>query len=633
MGAGAWTSRRLVLGCAVLALGAYAGSIIPVEATAATAKRPRVVRCKRGQVKVTVGHKSTCRAFNKVFPRPRAGDPRLSFARTALGLSLRVKGLKRTPNKLKGRAGRAARKGIGAAAGIMPLVLAKIDAQAARARAAAVVPRAECGGRAPLSLTSKSTVGGASVSVRTGDTIGADVSVDVNGYRVITRLDLGRACGGFEGPSCPSAQGVLEDKGSNGFEVSVVVLHGSEVVSDTTVSLQDKLKFRGQVADDAKLQTLEVQDTVFYFVSNSGTIIQALIKRDALIDMHTLLWLPEHATVTVALLLHGGVDLGAAQRLAMQNDLTRDYDQSFPEIVNRAIKSYRGMETAWQEPGKCATLAFAPASGTLQPLAKGQAGQVTGHVVAISDGATAKSARWTVLGARNGTIKPPSAGGGSPGFSWTVTNASAGIQLEGDFKATSTAGVATATWSQPTKGNEPPLRVAGTFGGSLADSAGAFSWSGSVTFSPRNHVGGGANWSYPVDAGSVTVTASGRGGRGPAGCHWQGTRQFNFQPNSGEFHVLGSTLGTGTDLLPPYQYSSVVALLDRLMDVTTDSCDDATNNGKTVQISAAAYMLNTSQDQRPHLSPDGLTYTGSESIKDPGGTQYEFHWDFHGETT
>ena len=97
--------------------------------------------------------------------------------------------------------------------------------------------------------------------------------------------------------------------------------------------------------------------------------------------------------------------------------------------------------------------------------------------------------------------------------------------------------------------------------------------------------------------------------------------------------MLGSTLGTGTDLLPPYQYSSVVALLDRLMDVTADSCDDPTNNGKTVQISAAAYMLNTSQDQRPHLSPDGLTYVGSESIKDPGGTQYEFHWDFHGETT
>ena len=373
---------------------------------------------------------------------------------------------------------------------------------------------------------------------------------------------------------------MLEDKGSNGFEVSVILLHGSEVVSDTTVSLQDKLKFRGQVADDAKLQTLEVQDTVFYFVSNSGTIIQALIKRNALIDMHTELWLPEHATVTVALLLHGGVDLGAAERLRMQNDLTRDYDQSFPEIVNRAIKSYRGMETAWQEPGKCATLAFAPASGTLQPLAKGQAGQVTGHVVATSDGGTAKSGRWTVLGARNGTITPPSAGGGSPGFSWTVTNASAGIQLEGDFMATSTAGVATATWSQPTKGSEPPLRIAGNFGGSLEDSAGAFSWSGSVTFSPRNHVGGGANWSYPVDTGSVTVTASGRGGRGPAGCHWQGTRQFNFQPTSGEFHVLGSTLGTGTDLLPPYQYSSVVALLDRLMDVTTDSCDDPTNNGR-----------------------------------------------------
>jgi hypothetical protein len=601
--------------------------ILPLTLSLPADGRKKVTKCKRGQVVVKVQGKRTCRSFAKAFPKPTAGDPRLSFAKAALGL--RVKGPKRTPA--------AARKGVARIRRALPTVLAKLDAQAHPAHAAVAVPRTACPEGSIPELTSTSSVGGASVSITTGnDLLSANISADINGYRVIVRFSLGSPCDGFHAPPCPTAPGVLDATDTNGFAVSTKVLHGAEVVSDTTVKLRGTVTLTAQVADDAKLDTLEIQDKVRYAFSVKGTSAEATIRRHALINMRNELWLPEGAAVNVSFLMHGGADLGAAERASLRDQLARDYDKTFPEIVGREIKNYRNLETAWQEPGRCADLAFDPASDTLQPLTKGQAGQVTGHVGAKSDGGTAKSGRWTLVGASNGTITPSTATGAMPVFSWSVTNAGNDIKLMGDLKATSTAGVASGAWTQPTKAAGKVVRIAGTFTGSRDhvqdDGHWVWAWSGSGMFGPRTTPDPGANGPYYLASGTVsyegTFTANGPGEFG--GCSAHGTATGNLpNPFAAGNDGLVST-GTGLDgLSPPYDYMvSISAPGDGFMTVTLSACPNPMNNGTTTGVALPDPLSGYGS------SPDGLTFTGTLSNADSCSNCEPdvWHWDLHGET-
>ena len=305
------------------------------------------------------------------------------------------------------------------------------------------------------------------MSLTLGSSAGATMGVTVGGYRIVAKFDLASPCDRLDVPACPTAGGVLDGSDTKRFKASVTVLHGSDVVSSTSVEMADRMKLRGQVVDDAKLDTLDITDHAEYSVRTQAVTIRATIKRTALqINMRTGDYKPSRASVDVQVFTHGGVDQSGSAKSDQANSLADDYDKSFSKIVSQEIANYRGLENAWQAPGACAKLAFDPASGALQPLSKGQTGQVTGHVVANSDGGTARSGRWTLVGADNGAITPAGAGGAAPMFTWTVTKAGDDIKLKGHFKATSTAGVASGTWEQETE-DRPLYR--GTISGTRGD--------------------------------------------------------------------------------------------------------------------------------------------------------------------
>ena len=428
-------------------------------------------RCKRGQVRVRIIGRTTCRPLRKAVPKPSSGDPRLAFLEAAL--APRVQGLRDrrgrrllTPAKLGGRPGFAARKGIRVLRRVTPKVLARLDALGKRGRVSAVASAsADCsGGR---SITSNESVGGADVSLTLGKSAGATMGVPVGDYRIVAKFDLASPCDRLDVPSCPTADGVLEGSDTERFIASVTVLQGSHVVSSTSVELANRMKLTGRVADDAKLDTLDITDHAEYSVRTQAVTIKATIKRTALqIDMRTGKYVPSRASVDVQVFTHGGVDQSPNAKYERANSLADEYDKSFSKIVSKEIANYRSLEKAWQAPGACAKLAFEPASAALKPLAKGQTGQVTGRVVANSDGGTASAGKWTLVGAANGTITPPDAAGAAPMFTWTVTKAGHGIKLKGDFKVTSTAGVASGTWEQETE--DTPL-YRGTVSGTRGD--------------------------------------------------------------------------------------------------------------------------------------------------------------------
>jgi len=56
----------------------------------------RAKKCKRGQLVVKVQGKRTCRAVKKALPKPRVGDPRLTFLRTALARACAASGARRS---------------------------------------------------------------------------------------------------------------------------------------------------------------------------------------------------------------------------------------------------------------------------------------------------------------------------------------------------------------------------------------------------------------------------------------------------------------------------------------------------------------------------------------------------------
>ena len=358
------------------------------------------------------------------------------------------------------------------------------------------------------------------------------MGVPVGGYRIVAKFDLASPCDRLHVPACPTADGVLEGSDSKRFIASVTVLHGSDVVSSTSVEMANRMKLTGQVADDAKLDTLDITDRAEYSVRTQAVTIKATIKRTALqIDMRTDSgkYVPSRASVDVQLFTHGGVDQSPSAKYEEANSLADQYDKSFSKIVSQEIANYHSLENAWQAPGACAKLAFEPASGDLKPpLTKGQTGQVTGHVVANSDGGTASSGKWTVVGADNGAITPADAAGAAPMFTWIVTKAGNDIKLKGAFKATSTAGVADGTWEQEIE--DAPLyrgTITGTRGDTYIPGECGGGWQFSYTARLADIVG--SDKPFPI----VDTDASGPEGGGAGGYDETGNGTYTLEPCNG----------------------------------------------------------------------------------------------------
>ena len=238
-----------------------------------------------------------------------------------------------------------------------------------------------------------------------------------------------------------------------------------------------------------------------------------------------------------------------------------------------------------------------------------------------------------MVGAANGTITP--AGGGV--FSWTVTGAGDGIKLQGEFNATSTAGVARGTWTQRTQSLPNVVRIVGTFTGSLdaddGDGSEHWSWGGSATFGPRPYDQPGASGEFPLAGGTVTYvmtfTADGPGRFG--GCSAQGsaTKQLNDQDFYGSWLV---TTFAEDGLSPPYDYTGDINPLTTEaghMAVTLHGCPDPDDNGSTRLIDIMP-VLSAGTSEGPAMSPDGLTYAGTYAVD--SNLPVVWNWDFHGET-
>jgi hypothetical protein len=623
----------------------------PMGQSAAHKKR-KAVRCHQNQVPIKVRRRTVgCRSLRAALPAPRAGDPLLVLAKSVLDddlKAIRDRRGRRAPSlkKLFRRVGPHAYRTVQRA---IPEGLARLDRLAAAgpavSRLGPVARPAGCTGSSPPTRTDTFTSGSGGQKVTARMTLGAvgtlDLQLEGGAYRIGVRITTDE-CSHFDAPDCPTAAGVVDATDRSTYAVSLEVAKGDTVLMSRSSDFNGRTRMHAEVGEDAKLDLIDIDDTQTANIELGGArpefgpvnLIYTGIHR-ARVDMPSRSYTPDLSAVDISLTALG-VTVGRSELGQVGNNIAKDLDRSFATLVGTEIENYVGREAGWQKPGDCATLAFDPASGALPSLAKGQAGQVTGHVVARSDGGTARSGRWTLVGAGNGTISPASNVGAHPTFSWTVTNAGKGVELKGDFKVTSTAGVASGYWTQPTKDLDDVVRIAGTFTGSR-DSPGndgrwLWSWSGSAAFGPSIYSTPGPGGDYPLVSGTVTYegtfTANGPGEFGGCSAHGTVTRALTAPDYGGEWVVTGN----GSDgYSPPFDYGgSVVPMTTEgaLMTVTLSSCPSPDDNGKTA-MTQLPEPLHTGD-----TSADGLTYVDTLSFAYPGCLCEPdvWHFDFHGET-
>ena len=113
--------------------------------------------------------------------------------------------------------------------------------------------------------------------------------------------------------------------------------------------------------------------------------------------------------------------------------------------MSEEIAAYRRRESAWQSPGACAHLVFAPPDDTTK-VPKGIQGTVTPHVDANA-GRHRGEGEVDALGAGQGDLRARRSGRRRPRISSTPSGADR-QRMKAKFRATSTAGVAEGTWGR-----------------------------------------------------------------------------------------------------------------------------------------------------------------------------------------
>jgi hypothetical protein len=594
-------------------------TIAPAAVETATKKPPK---CKAGQVSVILKGRARCR---KLGPVPATGDQRLSLFRSAIRQDfsdLRTSAGKPIPALV--RAANRSKRARARALAVLPKALAWADTLVRRETA---LSHAGAGCGAPAGNNS-AKIGEFTISLSTTGDLSVSANLP-NGYRV--EIFLGNAVPGctLDLPECPTADGALDGKDSHENTITTKVTQNGQLVQSVSIVVRSTQTMRGQVADDAKFDTLDIRDTSRETTTAAvpGAVVRLVltVRRSTVVDMRSGQPRPGSTTVNASL-----QQVGATQTFRAGTDpaVVRKYTEDFKEIISEEVRNYRSRETAWQSPGKCAKLTFDPPSNGPRKLKLDEQGTVTGKVESNQGGLAAKG-KWKLTSQANGEFTPPTAEGGTAPFTYRVTRVGADVKLAGTFRATSTAGVAEGTWTQDTQ--VTIKRIVGTFSGRFNAStilgASVIDFTGSLTFDRASPaVAGGADGVYALSSGGYTVSFSGIDSSGATGCQMSGagSRTLPVGLGFGSFTVTG----TPPNLEAPYTYGfQVLPSPTDMVTVTRHSCPSgaASFEGTTFQANTFAAF----QSIGGQTSTDGIAYTGAEDQTFMGAGQV-INWSFSG---
>ena len=558
-------------------------ALMPASPAAAKSKR----KCKRGQVAVTVNKKPACRAAKSLLPKAKADQ-----LRAGLEAALAFEPKRRAGKKLKTV---SSVLGPRRAAAVRRKLLKALPALVARLRGTKPVRAAAlldpCSDKVPAF---ESTNAGVDLGLSKGQ---ASLSADVGGrLSVVASFPSTSVCDQFKAPACPTAAGAVDGSDQRQPEYRVQIFEGTKLLFYEAFRDKGKTTLQGQVGADAKLSELVISDTLTHVVRLGGSAQgvayteDGTIRRTLRVDMKTGAQTTGEVTAKVETRLNGKSP-GAAYEEGAGYLLLVKSGPEFVALVDKATKRYRALETGWNVDKACASIDWSPASGALK-LHKADHGRITGTIKAKAGG-TAADGVTTIASQANGTFAPHEARGGSPGFDYTVTADSGQLTLS--VRATSTAGVATASWSEPiVKADWPVQQISGTFSGTDDNQGVITTWSGSATWHRAPNLDQGNTYrALTLVSGTYTATVS---GTTSDGCTAAGQKQFTIAPSPTRpsIRVLNPAadvvFGAGkVDWQLPWDYFWETTLTTELtMDVTYSGCPSAGDEARRAPLSPRA---------------------------------------------
>jgi hypothetical protein len=619
-------------------------------AEAAKTKGGKTKKCRKGQVRVKLAGKTRCLPVGKALPKPKAGDLRLAIIKEALTPELGhvpdpkdkiPPPMEKVYRSFSPKALPAMEKAVGAAVTRLDNLA---EGKAGKsALAAASLAQASAGGN-----EFTQTVGNVTIDARLTIAIDAtqqlvgtasfSLTTDQGGGRtlkVTTEIPIRLDHFGFKSQKCPTAEGKLDATDGIGVKVRSEVRsnNGKTLEEFYEIEVVDDTEMQGIVADDAKLDTLEIRsiEDITEKAGGSiwgGSIIKGSIVRNTVVNMRTGEYDPHVTVVNVGVVLSGvlGIFTPAIRPLVAQR-LKASADKGFAKTVDFEMKQYRELEQGWNQPNTCARLAFSRASRSLT-LRPGDTGNETVRLDATRGGSPA-AAMWSLSGQENGTFELNSDSANPTTFRYTVIRSGNGVEVKGTFKSISKAGVAEDSWIQKTSGEVNHLT--GNFSGEIVRSTekgpSVESWSGTATLDRSGpNVSGGAVGSYALASGGITYQVSGQEGLGVTACQWSGSKVVELP--AGSASGSGGVLGAPPKFIePPYTYSiriSTPPLVE--FTFTRHDCPPGAEEeeGKEETIPFGAEL-----DTGEQTSPDGIVYTGSKEESFLNTTITE-NWNFEG---
>lgn len=616
-------------------------------------------KCKKGTVAVTINGRRRCQSLKAALPRPRAADPRLAVATAALSVDL---------GKVRDRRGRRAvsvakllgPKGMRTAEGALKQSLVTLDRLRARPLRAAAGMSALRSPVATASIEGCAELKGSSIhkgkikgkgfdaEVNMG-TASATIGVDLDAGRIRAEVEFG-ICEDedrFKAPECPDAEGTLEASDQSTFSMVVRVSRGSELLLSQQVDTSVKTEIKPiQVDDDAKLEYFEIDHTYETGMALGGSgqefgriSLRFVYHGQTRVNYPGATYDPTNTSVDVrfdvqgveADQLHEIRDIEFDRGLAAK----RDADRNFAAAVDKVIARLAEKEERWRQPNVCATMKFDPVSDTLL-LERGKSGGFKARVESKAGGAPA-GAKWTLSESRNADVTPAKALANPASFTYTVTNAGKGVEVQAAFRVTSRAGVAEGTWTQPTKEPPPPppaATFAGPFSGTAvydenelgAGNAISARWDGDAVWKqvPPSESPSTSTYYYRLGSGSVIYRFDGT----LSDCSVEGVGPIDLGAQFDLNTAVSLVLSEGEPR--PFHYGLVLPM-PMLVTVSGEKfdCDDPEDNGDAFDWSPAGgipALINAPDSAGQVLGADE-SFSGARA-GDTGGGSPDQTWNW-----
>jgi hypothetical protein len=403
---------------------------VPAEPAEAAAKK----KCKKGQVLVKTGRKKRCVKMRVAPPPPKSAD------RGQLAMDLLLSSKWPTLRDRRGRrvptlAKRLRSTGHGAAPAL----------RRAMARGLAIVDARR---RAPRARTSQAGDGVTGVS--DGSTIGFDGEIPAGDITIFVEFRTGLNSDRIEGEDCPTGAGRLEGRKRSQTSISIrFVGPGRRLISGYSAVLAEENTYRGQTADDAKIETLTIDHegtvrTTFTGAGQTPLSLRLVTSRRAQVNMRSSTYTASERQLDVQVRLTGvPADIAGVLEAQVASRLQGETDREFAEVVYTAMFQYRQMENRFnQDFNRCVAMRFDPHPDQRRYFI-GERGRFKAWMEPTLDRGTRPNGIYRRKNQLNVEGTPTDATSTNPEFGFRVTTPSNPAWVQ--YRATSKAGVAVGT--------------------------------------------------------------------------------------------------------------------------------------------------------------------------------------------